>query len=27
MSDTFLADTTVILERTPRIVRALLEGL
>lgn len=27
MSDTFLADTTALLERTPRVVRALLEGL
>ncbi|HET9522123.1 MAG TPA: DinB family protein [Candidatus Limnocylindrales bacterium] len=27
MSDSFLADTTALLERTPRVVRALLEGL
>ena len=27
MSDTFLADTTALLERTPRVIRALLEGL
>ena len=27
MTDTFLADTTALLERTPRVVRALLDGL
>jgi hypothetical protein len=27
MSDAFLADTTALLERTPRVIRALLEGL
>ena len=27
MSDTFLAETTALLERTPRVVRALLDGL
>ncbi len=27
MTDTFLADTTALLERTPRVVRGLLDGL
>jgi hypothetical protein len=27
MADTFLAETTALLERTPRVVRALLDGL
>jgi DinB superfamily len=27
MTDTFLADTTALLERTPRVVRSLLDGL
>jgi hypothetical protein len=27
MTDTFLAETTALLERTPRVVRALLDGL
>ena len=27
MSDTFLAETTALLERTPRVVRELLDGL
>lgn len=27
MSDTFLAETTTLLDRTPRVVRALLDGL
>jgi hypothetical protein len=27
MPDTFLADTTALLDRTPRVVRALLDGL
>ena len=27
MADPFLADTTALLERTPRVLRALLEGL
>ena len=27
MTDTFLAETTALLERTPRVVRGLLDGL
>ncbi len=27
MPDTFLADTTALVERTPRVVRGLLDGL
>ena len=27
LADTFLADATALLERTPRVVRSLLDGL